>query len=387
MSCKLLTGDSLNVLKTLPDNSVHCCVTSPPYWGLRDYGHDGQIGLESTPEAYVTKLVDVFREVRRVLRVDGTLWLNLGDSYTNQKSGDTYSGFNDRYFGRESDGGKQAKTVSGANAGRLVFPGLKPKDLVGIPWRVAFAIQADGWYLRQDIIWAKPNPMPESVTDRCTKSHEYVFLLTKSAKYWYDADAIKEPARNWGTRDRSNMRGGTTDPKLKHHGLRGGDEENPTRNKRDVWTVTTKPYKGAHFAVFPTALVTPMVLAGCPQQCCAVCGTGYERVVERTKSFESGSGRSGNEIVGKQDLTASETNSTPDVRKGPVVTTRTVGFRPSCKCGSDEVSRGVVLDPFGGSGTTGEVAESLCRDSVLIELNPAYVELQKQRTKQPYLQL
>ena len=238
------------MLKTVDSESVQTCVTSPPYFGLRDYGIDGQIGLEQTPEAFVAELVDVFRQVRRVLKDDGTLWLNLGDSYAgncSQASNNGRAGFGnprERLVNRKSDG-------------------LKNKDLIGIPWRVAFALQADGWYLRQDIIWHKPNPMPESVKDRCTKAHEYIFLLSKSQRYYFDAEAIAEPARNWGTRDRSEMRGGVTDPKLKHHGLRGKDwEENPTRNKRSVWSVTTRAYKEAHFATFPEDLITPCILAG-----------------------------------------------------------------------------------------------------------------------------
>jgi DNA modification methylase len=266
MTAKILVGDVTTRLNDIPDASVQCVVTSPPYWGLRDYGHDEQIGLESTPEDYVARMVEVFREVRRVLVDDGTLWLNLGDSYANQKSGDTYSGFNDRYFGRSTDGGKQAKTVSGAKIGKLQFTGLKPKDLVGIPWRVAFALQADGWWLRQDIIWHKPNPMPESITDRCTKAHEYVFLLTKNQRYFYDADATKEASV-----DPSSLRPRTKRSPDKREGDRffatriGNNAEGKiylTRNRRSVWTITTKPFKGAHFAVMPEALVEPCILAG-----------------------------------------------------------------------------------------------------------------------------
>ena len=219
----ILIGDCRKKLKELSDKSIQMCVTSPPYWGLRDYGHDGQLGLEETPAEYVANMVSVFSEVKRVLRDDGTLWLNLGDSYAN-------------------------------------------KDLVGIPWRVAFALQADGWYLRQDIIWHKPNPMPESVKDRCTKAHEYIFLLSKSAKYYYDAESIREPAQNWGTRDRSNGKYTSGDVPISggaHSGLKGKEwEKHPTKNKRSVWSITPKPYKGAHFAVFPTDLVTPCILAG-----------------------------------------------------------------------------------------------------------------------------
>jgi len=219
MSVLLVRSDARSI--PLADKSVHCCVTSPPYWGLRDYGTAEQLGLEDTPEAYVANMVEVFREVRRVLRDDGSLWLNLGDSYASSPA----------------SGGEQSATMTGGEHKRTPRtrytrpPGLKPKDLVGIPWRVAFALQADGWYLRSDIIWHKPNPMPESVRDRPTKAHEYLFLLTKSKRYYYDADAI-----------------------------------NPAgRNKRSVWTVATAPYAGAHFAVFPPKLIEPCILAGCPE--------------------------------------------------------------------------------------------------------------------------
>lgn len=264
---KIICGDCLDVLSTLPDCSVNCCITSPPYWGLRDYGVEGQLGLESTPEEYVTKITAVFREVRRVLKDDGTLWLNLGDSYANQKSGDTYSGFNDRYFGIETDGGKQAQTVSNANVGKLDFNGLKPKDLVGIPWRVAFALQADGWYLRQDIIWHKANPMPESVTDRCTKSHEYVFLMAKSQRYYYDSDAIKEPFTSNPGKPRDKSIEGYNDSYNGGRWSKGKRDYYPStgRNKRSVWTIATHPFAEAHFATFPPDLITPMVLAGCPE--------------------------------------------------------------------------------------------------------------------------
>lgn len=244
----LLLGDCRETLKTLPDGSVNCCVTSPPYFGLRDYGNEGQIGLEQTPEAFVAELVAVFREVRRVLRDDGTLWLNLGDSYSGigkGPAGNLGAKHNERHLEHKHGG--------------IVPEGLKPKDLIGIPWRVAFALQADGWYLRQDIIWHKPNPMPESVRDRCTKAHEYIFLLSKSPKYYFDADALKEPAiyagDNRGAR-KDNRRG------TECNSVSGVTGE--FRNKRSVWTVTTKPYKGAHFATFPPDLIEPCVLAGCP---------------------------------------------------------------------------------------------------------------------------
>ena len=254
---KIIQGDCREALKQIDSDSVHTCVTSPPYFGLRSYnGGEDEIGTEDEVEEYVKAMVDVFREVRRCLRPDGTLWLNLGDSYMAQK--------NVAPPPQSIGGQRDMPTFIPGN--RRDQKGLKHKDLIGIPWRVAFALQADGWWLRQDIIWSKPNPMPESVADRCTKSHEYIFLLSKKAHYYYDNEAIKEPAQNWGTRNRDEMRNGTTDPKLKHHGLKGKpDEENPLKNKRSVWTVNTKGYKGAHFATFPKDLIEPCFLAGCPE--------------------------------------------------------------------------------------------------------------------------
>jgi DNA modification methylase len=255
-------GDCREILQTLPEQSVHCCVTSPPYFRLRDYGMTEQIGLEPTPEQFVAELVAVFREVRRVLRDDGTLWLNLGDSYNayNANRGASTS-ISDGSAGRDHPQHSRGLTTTT----------LKNKDLIGIPWRVAFALQADGWYLRQDIIWHKPNPMPESVTDRCTKAHEYVFLLSKSARYWYDAEAIKEPAvtddrprTTWAERKASepSRRG---DPGASGHVTTTGTmASREGRNRRSVWTIATQPYKGAHFATFPPALVEPCILAGCP---------------------------------------------------------------------------------------------------------------------------
>lgn len=256
----LYHGDVLDVLRELPDESVQCVVTSPPYWALRDYGVSGQLGLEPTPDEYVAKMVSVFAEVRRVLRTDGTCWLNLGDSYNaNQGSG----------FDTNRDGGhRKAAAVSP----RLRWG--KPKDLVGIPWRVAFALQDDGWWLRSDIIWAKPNPMPESVTDRPTKAHEYLFLLTKSSRYYYDADAIREPHNvDWSDGRRSGQTIGHS-VMAGHPLARGGTGQadrstdyrafpNPYgRNKRSVWTVATQPYAEAHFATFPAKLIEPCILAG-----------------------------------------------------------------------------------------------------------------------------
>lgn len=323
----ILTGDALQQLKTISSRSVNCCVTSPPYFGLRDYGVDGQIGLEKTPDEYVAALVEVFREVKRVLRDDGTLWLNLGDSYA---GGGGASGHTSE---TKNLGAKTANYGAVKTGGRTY--GLKPKDLIGIPWRVAFALQADGWYLRQDIIWHKSNPMPESVTDRCTKSHEYIFLLSKSARYYYDAEAIAEPVSpatisrfsqdvesQTGSdrvpgKDNGNMKAvaprfggakyGNNDDG--HYNTYSGnlyEIKNGKRNKRSVWTVATKPYSQAHFATYPPDLIIPCIKAGCPEG-------------------------------------------------------------------------GTVLDPFAGSGTTMEVAARLGRNSVGIEINPEYVNLIEQR--------
>jgi DNA modification methylase len=259
MTVRILLGDVREKLRELADGSVHCVVTSPPYFGLRDYGVEGQIGLEATPQTFVETLVGVFREVRRVLRDDGTLWMNLGDSYAN-----------DGKWGGHT-GGKHAKVLHASPIGRNKrYTGLKPKDLIGVPWRVAFALQDDGWYLRQDIIWSKPHPMPEPVLDRCTKAHEYLFLLSKSARYYFDAEAIAEPAVS----DRASGNG--------FQGRQGGSERvgpqsggegseaawsdvGGTRNRRSVWTIAPARFKEAHFATFPTALVEPCILAGSPK--------------------------------------------------------------------------------------------------------------------------
>jgi DNA modification methylase len=339
-SHKILQGDCIETLRTLPDCSVHCVVTSPPYWGLRDYGHDGQIGLEPTPEAYVTRIVEVFREVRRVLRDDGTLWLNLGDSY--------YAG------------GWECRRVNAVGNGSMPpehrksgiakdINGLKVKDLVGIPWRVAFALQADGWWLRQDIIWHKPNPMPESVRDRCTKAHEYVFLLTKSERYFYDAEAVSEKSA------------AVTDV------MKSGER----RNRRSVWTVTTKPYKGAHFATMTPQLAELCILAGTSSDgCCSACGAPRERVVERQRTPT----RPGADTKVTGD---SMTDGNRDPKRH-VTTTKTTGWKSTCDH-SEGTPPCVVLDPFAGSGTTLAVAAELGRMGIGCELNPEYVALAEER--------
>jgi DNA modification methylase len=349
MSVRILQGDCRDVLARLPDASVNCCVTSPPYFGLRDYGVEGQMGLEPTPDEFVAGMVAVFREVRRVLRDDGTLWLNIGDSYAGSWGAQS----------RGNETGERSSTIQGGSmlsarqikahpkvtqTGSLKnTPGAKAKDLIGIPWMLAFALRADGWYLRQDIIWSKPNPMPESVRDRCTKAHEYIFLLSKGPRYYYDAAAIAEPlesssiarlSQNLDAQEGSSRVPGKTNGKMKavytkpytgtatktYEGTGAQDPsatkarivdkilsgELTTRNKRSVWEVATQPFSEAHFATFPPALIEPCILAGCP-----------------------------------------------------------VG--------------GTVLDPFGGAGTTGLVADRLQRNATLIELNPAYAEIARNR--------
>ena len=296
MSIKILQGNCLETLSSLEEKSVNTCVTSPPYWGLRDYGNGDQLGQEETPEKFVESLVNVFREVRRVLRDDGTVWLNLGDSY----NGSGGQGTKPNIMSKEAAEGRGGKAIK--------VNGIKPKDLIGIPWRVAFALQADGWYLRQDIIWSKPNPMPESVTDRCTKAHEYIFLLSKSPKYYYDNEAIKEDSAE-SSKDRlnqdiKNQKGSSRVPGKTNGTMNavGGEK----RNKRSVWAVATQSYSEAHFATYPPELIKPCILAGCPEG-------------------------------------------------------------------------GTVLDPFGGSGTTAQVASNLNRNAILCELNPEYVEIAKGR--------
>jgi DNA modification methylase len=299
VTVKVLQGDCRKVLATLPAASVHTIVTSPPYYGLRDYGVDGQIGLEQTPDAYVAEMVAVFREAKRVLRDDGTLWLNLGDCYNaNQGNG----------FDTNKDGGARKKAAASP---KVSSGGLPPKNLLMIPARVALALQADGWYLRSEIIWAKPNPMPESVRDRPTSAHEKVYLFAKQPRYFYDADAVREPLASATLNDKRLGATGTGRHRYSADGMAacpsGFTGANLSgRNLRNVWTITPKPFKGAHFAVFPPALVEPCIKAGCPEG-------------------------------------------------------------------------GTVLDPFGGSGTTGLVANSLGRNAVLIELNPTYAAMAQER--------
>ena len=409
MSVKLLYGmDVIDGLKTLADESVHCVVTSPPYWGLRTYGVDGQMGLEKTPEEYVSKIVEVFREVKRVLREDGTLWLNLGDSYWGGGFGTSPNGNEDfakRYPKQASNKGtadhETRKQLGILKKGNF----LKPKDMVGIPWRVAFTLQNDGWYLRSDIIWAKPNPMPESVTDRPTKSYEHVFLLTKSERYFYDRIAVLEEAAYDGRKD-TVMKGSEKYDGVQENASRGHERwrkmprkndgtghagdgtnvrehsgcsmNNPDyammRNKRDVWMIPTESYRGAHFATFPAALVEPCILAGTSAMgCCGKCGKSVKRMIKTLG-------------VGKKVTPGSKTERKIEIGLRTAIggaerdcaVVETLGWEPQCKCNVETV-RCVVLDPFGGSGTVGEVAAKLGRDAILIDLNKAYEPLARER--------
>ena len=361
----ILIGDVREKLKELPDKSVHCCVTSPPYFGLRDYGEDGQIGLEDTPEQFVANMVEVFREVWRVLRDDGTLWLNLGDSYSGSgkgPAGNLGATHNERWLEHKHSA--------------IVPNGLKPKDLVGIPWRVAFALQAEGWYLRQDIIWHKPNPMPESVTDRCTKSHEYIFLLSKSRQYYFDNEAIKEPVKqDWGTRDRTNGKYHNEGTGLQPHS--GLTKSYETRNKRDVWSVPVKPFKGAHFATFPPQLIEPCIRAGTSAHgVCAICAKPYERIMINGEIAER---KTRDKTLGAYPdrKTTSRLNSVDMA----VIPKTHKGWKQTCNCESSQPVPAVVLDPFFGAGTTGLVAQQHERNWIGCELNPVYAEMAAKRIK------
>jgi len=403
-------GDCREVLKTLPDKHFQTCITSPPYYGLRDYGTaswvggsencshigdtlgnnrnfideggrgsnkaslstgdcikcgakrvDSQIGLEETPEQFVESLVNVFREIKRVLKDDGTLWLNLGDSYS---SGGRTTTTNQSVRGDKDYGVTRPPPVEG----------IKPKDLFGIPWRVAFALQADGWYLRQDIIWHKPNPMPESVQDRCTKSHEYIFLLSKSPHYYFDNVAIKEETITFdnSNRDRDTTKLNNTPGRTKMAGLKTNQYQ--TRNKRSVWTVNTKPYKEAHFAVFPTDLIEPCVLAGSSAKICSGCGKSYRREMVTTDVPDRTVRDHMVGVIPKRDK-PSRMNSKDMLS----LTKEDNGFVKQCECDTDHTEQDRIIDPFGGSGTTALVADRHNRDATVIELNKEYIGIAKKR--------
>lgn len=384
----VLAGDARTRLTFLAANSVHCVVTSPPYWKLRNYGISGQVGLEKTIEGYIAQIVEIFREVRRVLRQDGTCWINLGD--------------------------KQHS-----------------KDLCGIPWRVALALQNDGWYLRCDVVWQKTNPMPESCKDRPTKSHEYIFLLTKSARYFYDHDAIKEPVTG-----NSHARGNGVNPKAKvpsgwdtnkgtsHHehigrykrpgknsrihvdrdpahiakGPKSRQNESfsaavvglvATKNKRSVWTFATAPFRGAHFATFPAKLVEPCILAGTSTHgCCNHCGAPFKRITEKGQPDLEWQRKCGGDKNGEYHGTATkdfdaakaqDASATKARILAGMAETKTIRWDATCKCENPSPVPCTVMDPFGGSGTTGMVAKQHGRNAILIELNPDYIPLIQKR--------
>lgn len=383
VSFRLLTGDALEHLRTLPDESVHCVVTSPPYWGLRDYGVDGQLGLEDHPDEWVAKLVDVFREVRRVLRADGVCWVNLGDSYA--QGGRGGQGLNVGLDGNRHNGGRRGFPIASCASRDLFWAGVKPKDLIGQPWMFAFAAREDGWYLRADVIWSKPNPMPESVEDRPTKSHEYIFLLTKSERYFYDNDAIREPykpssvaRRQYADTNVGDRRSGHQPDS--HHGRSNlkqpGNshtyfETNPAgRNRRSVWTITTARFDEAHFATFPEELVEPCVMAGTSEGgCCANCGAPRQRVVELGEHDRDHQAACGADLNGEYHGQA-----TKDFASAKAQDASATGWAASCECVDAGVLPCTVLDPFSGSATTGAVALRLGRRYVGIELNPKYQE-------------
>jgi DNA modification methylase len=379
----LYQGDCLDVLRTLPAGSVSCCVTSPPYWGLRDYGVDGQLGLEETPEAFVAQMVAVFAEVRRVLADDGTLWLNLGDSYASGKVGNT-NGLDGSTLttGTRMARRREVEEAKGTAVHRGIPSGLKPKDLVGIPWRVAFALQADGWYLRSDIIWHKPNPMPESVRDRPTRAHEYLFLLTKHERYFYDGDAVREPysdptfSRYNSPMQSTGGRNGGRKPGREYKVTYDRIGPNPRgRNRRTVWSLSPGRFKGAHFATFPPALVEPCILAGTSAHGhCTACGAGWVRERAVTKSWREEA------CEYQQAYGPGSGNRTVRPSCGGMSTSHyeTIGWHPSCSCNAP-ARPGVILDPFAGSGTTGEVALKHGRRFVGIELNGDYLELARER--------
>ena len=478
---QIINADCLTALRGLAPGSVHCCVTSPPYWGLRDYGVAGQLGLERTPEEYVARMVEVFREVWRVLREDGTCWVNLGDSYASNgghadtncdaRRGEMGIGSKPEHANRafRARGGKDCDPKRGVAANGQPHKhgagaGLKPKDLVGIPWRVGFALQADGWWLRQDIIWHKPNPMPESVTDRFTKAHEYIFLLTKSARYYFDQEAILEPCSqstharlsqnvqeqigstraHGGEKTNGNMKavgraphgsiearllrakdGHKSAPTDDRNGIRprkswNGSEfhdgknaqvhanvgknrikNNPSfdeamaimpenRNKRSVWTVPSAPYSEAHFDTIPPNMIKPCIMAGTSARgACAKCGAPWERIVERGAPDLDHQRACGGDVNGEYHGKATKDYATAGAQDASATKARilagmvekiTTGWKPTCECGCTETVPCAVLDPFGGSGTTGQVALELGRRAILIELNPQYIPLIENRT-------
>ena len=473
----VVCGDARTVLAGFPDDTIQTCITSPPYLGLRSYTLDptiwggdpeckhawgdtttkrnrwgldkdasdkqcsnrgnawtinqgafchkcgawcGELGHEPTPELYVEHLVQIFQEVRRVLRPDGTLWLNIGDSYNNNNG-----------FARSTGTWARDGRLGGAGDKRVIkHPSIKPKDQMLVPFRVALALQADGWWVRSTIIWHKPNAFPESVTDRPTTDFEYIFLLTKQAKYYYDLDAIREPYTQpldrWGgdtliANGYSTWDAGTGQSAYRHRNMRPDPRG---RNKRTVWSINLTPYKDAHFATFPPALIEPMVLAGSSSKTCPKCGQPWVRVVKKATVFEGGSGKAGRTaaVVNSQGKWAGVQYGT-NIKLGPTLIVETLGFRPSCDCydgryqsdlprtrnsrkrqhqdvagswlkrakrqpGLDtwDVERPIVLDPFAGSGTTCAVARRLQRHFIGIDASPQYCQMAQKRIANTFVQ-
>lgn len=367
MRNQILCGDALDTLKSLPSETVQCIVTSPPYYGLRDYGVSGQLGLEKTPAEYISKLVEIFREARRVLRPDGTFWLNIGDTYAGGSRGRDDSGNNGKFAGPRIE--RKDNAIPG---------GFKPKDLMMIPARLAIALQDDGWWLRSEIIWHKSSAMPESVQDRPTRAHEQIYLLTKSERYYYDAESIKEPGKEWagsaGTFARTagkNILLSIPGQGYSSHRSDRSDRVSAGANKRDVWTVASTGYPEAHFATFPPKLIEPCILAGTSPQACEICGSPWKRRVERTPM-----------VITHGPKAGGYGSRTTDGLSGAMVApdeTRTIGWQPTCTCPNQGLAHCMVLDPFMGAGTTALVALKHNRDFCGIELNPEYVELARKR--------
>ena len=379
MTISLLTGDVRDVLPTLADASVHCVVTSPPYYALRSYldaSHPDkhrELGSEPTPDAYIAAMVAVFREVKRVLRPDGTVWCNLGDSYAGGAGGRGDSG----NAIAAADGWHTTSTKH--DGVRLPRAGGKPKDLLLMPARLALALQADGWWVRSDIIWAKPNPMPESCTDRPTSAHEHVFLLTKRARYYYDSDAVREPhaepERGKGEAERNNWSVGCSrgsKPMVREYNPAG-------RSCRNVWTIATHAYPAAHFATYPPELAERCIRAGTSERgCCAACGAPWVRQLEMTEAYRAllASGKAWRDNSGKPDAF---TNRQPSDHPANVPQKHnTTGWSPSCTHDADVVPC-TVLDPFSGAGTTLLVADRLQRHAIGIDLNASYADLARRR--------
>jgi len=437
---KIICGNALTVLKQMPDESVQCAITSPPYWGLRDYGLEplvwsdgwlGNLGLEPSPELYVEHLVEVYREIKRVLRKDGTFWIVMGDSYASGKGTCFNPGGGSKSLGKNRKE-MGAHPLDRGNISTLRESGLKPKDLCGMPWRVAFALQSDGWWLRRDIVWSKPNPMPESAKDRPTTSHEYVFILTKSRFYYYDQEAIRESCSSGPSDIRKMIQskeriGGKhkilVDPFSKASAATNIGQKrsvgNPiSRNRRSVWTIATQPYPEAHFATFPDDLVRPMILAGTSEKgCCSKCGAPWERVIEKGEKIIC-DGRKSPRLKSREIRSGSyETiDGIRQTASDMIISKKTIGWRPTCDCydefyriefpkarsarkrhqrdawdgrwrrvrrrpGKDHwpIVPCVVVDPCIGSGTTAVVAMKLARNFIGIDLSPKYCAMSEKR--------